>query len=272
MMKKQISFILAFCLVGLSTASCTQPKRNQGLTAQSFTQNLIEHTTDSYNKNIKDNRFISDLVDGSLPMTTFINYLVQDLVYLMNFYTSMMMLASQAPNDAIKALLEDQLKATMDEIGFEVDLMAEAAGDDADAAMANTPINTINNLYANHLLASAANDAYLVGLTALFPCYWDYTLLGQDLQDVVSTNPIYQQWIAHYQGTASSTQALLAAIKSEAHSIQDRSDASAIYQEALNAAAVSSFFDAAFFEAAYDVDQETNPTSDNLLGHAKYIR
>jgi thiaminase (transcriptional activator TenA) len=135
---------------------------------------------------------VRGIAAGDLDPTVFRRWLEQDYLFLLDYVRVFSRLAWQAPD----AHLGDLVDLAHETFHGELDLhrsLAAGFGADLDGAVAGPA----GAAYTSFLLDAAAD--YGVGLAALYPCMWGYSMLGQRLAaDGASGAHRYRPWIETY--------------------------------------------------------------------------
>ena len=140
--------------------------------------------------------FLSELVDGTLPLESFRYFLAQDYVYLGAFGRAVALALAKAPDDATVRRLGSRLQTPI-ERPLHVRLFAIAGLTLAEVEAAD-PAPT-NVAYMNHMLVSAALADPGTAAAALLPCPWTYNAIGERLAELgVPKHPVYAEWAAFY--------------------------------------------------------------------------
>lgn len=150
--------------------------------------------------------FLDALATGELPVQTFVNYILQDELYLNGYARAMSQLGVRAPNRedtrfwALAAgeavtVEEDMHGALLAEERF-APARSQLTGADGQPQPSPTTLG-----YTSYLIAQAATAAYPVGVAAVLPCFWVYAHMGKVLTervgDAMDTHP-YRAWIETY--------------------------------------------------------------------------
>ncbi|HVB13145.1 MAG TPA: TenA family protein [Candidatus Dormibacteraeota bacterium] len=145
---------------------------------------------------ISTHPFVKGIGDGSLPQAQFHFFLTQDQIFLDYYARSLCALAVRAA-DRNEALLFSQDAVTV----LESEQEAESRWLDGltmgGSAVPALPAPTTLG-YGNYLLASTLTAGRLEALTAVLPCYWVYSAVGQMLARRGSPSVLYQEWIGVY--------------------------------------------------------------------------
>ncbi|GEO68866.1 thiaminase II [Levilactobacillus acidifarinae] len=148
----------------------------------------------------KHHPFIQALQAGTLPLSTFRYYLIQDHYYLQEF-AKVHELAAQQTTDAAAAAqlragaqsLEDGEVANRQTFYHELNITP--------AEIAATPMAPTNYAYTSHLYRMLVTAGTPGAIAGLLPCYWLYAEIGAQLARSGSPVPIYQTWIDTYTAT-----------------------------------------------------------------------
>ncbi len=135
--------------------------------------------------------FLAALRDGSLPKESFVHYLTQDALYLVEFGRAMAMAGAQADGAGDLLFWVERARSA---ILVERELhAAHVAGD----AATMSPTCTAYTTFLRSLGTAGCYPALAAGL---LPCFWIYEDVGRRLlQDVgdLTTHP-YGDWIGTY--------------------------------------------------------------------------
>ena len=165
-----------------------------------FTARLWEAGEPWY-QHIVGHPFMVELVHGSLPLSRFSYYLVQDFHFLQVAARAFHVAASKAQNDAwILAFNQCSTDVLMLERslheGFFQELKLSIAG------VRGTPIAPTNEAYANSLLMVSNQETFPEALASLLPCFWLYRNLGQAVLSQNAGYPLFRRWAEFYGGEA----------------------------------------------------------------------
>ena len=159
-----------------------------------FTEHLWSHIRPLYDT-ILDHPFIRELAAGTLPVETFIFYMKQDVLYLVDFTRALSLAAARSSDvDAMKAFLEFASGAVVVERAlhetyfkqYDVTLDVEKAP----ACFA----------YTNYLLATSLLRSHAESIAALLPCFWIYREVGMHVYETTRPGNGYIDWINTYAG------------------------------------------------------------------------
>lgn len=141
--------------------------------------------------------FIQELTQGTLPLSTFRYYLIQDYFYLKNFCDLHGEIAAQSQVEAERnALLAGERTLNHGEVAIRQGMFKTLKIEKAEVNQLGIAPTCYN--YVNHMRAALAADGPEVGIAALLPCYWLYHAVGLHLQAHGSPVALYQQWIDNY--------------------------------------------------------------------------
>jgi thiaminase/transcriptional activator TenA len=163
-----------------------------------FTEELQEHAA-ALRERVFQHAFVTGIGDGTLPVAAFRYYMCQDYVFLIE-YSRVLALAVAKARDLevmsrFAALLHETLHTEMTlHRSFASQFGLRLADLEATEAAPTT------RAYTQHLLTVAYSDALPAIATAVLPCMWDYSDIGQRLaaQGAPPGQPLYGQWIQTY--------------------------------------------------------------------------
>jgi thiaminase/transcriptional activator TenA len=140
--------------------------------------------------------FVEGLRTGSLPRESFLHYLRQDYVFLINFARAWALAAAKAETLAeIQAASATVQALAHDEMPLHLQICARA-GIDA-AALEATEEAPANLAYTRYVLEAGYSGDFLDLMAALAPCVLGYGEIGARLAG--SGGP-YSEWIETYAG------------------------------------------------------------------------
>lgn len=161
-----------------------------------FTDQLHQAAKPVWQKSF-DHPFITEIADGTLPLDKFRFYLKQDRYYLEQFGDLHGAIADQISDPTIKQFLldgaaglhdgEDQIRHTMFK---ELNITPEE--------IKTTPIAPTAYGYVTHMDFQLEHAFPAAAVTALLPCYWLYSEIGNNLKNVQSPVTVYQQFLDSY--------------------------------------------------------------------------
>ncbi|KRM09436.1 thiaminase II [Paucilactobacillus suebicus] len=144
-----------------------------------------------------DHPFIKEIANGTLPLDKFKFYLMQDRYYLEQFGDLHGEIANQISDPDIKQFLLDGAAGLHDgETDIRHTMFQELHLTDED--IKTTPIAPTAYDYVTHMNFQLNNAFPAAAVTALLPCYWLYSEIGQRLANVKSPITVYQQFLDSY--------------------------------------------------------------------------
>lgn len=176
-------------------------------------------------RQIQENPFVQQLVDGSLPKQAFEFYLTQDALYLQQYARALAALATASTEHAAQVFwAQSSLNILTDEAELHRNWLATDHHE--------TTIGPVTNAYTDFLLATTLDSDRVVGAAAVLPCFWLYAQTGASLPSVASDHP-YAAWLKTYQGEGfiADTQTALEQVEQEfeAATPQKRAEAARAY-------------------------------------------
>ena len=143
--------------------------------------------------------FVQGMCDGSLPRTAFLNYLVQDYLFLIHFARAWALAVVKAGDlDEMRACSATVHTLLDHEMSLHVQTCADA-GIDIKAMLA-TPEAGANLAYTRYVLEAGFSGVFLDLLAALMPCVLGYGEIGARLADQAAPDTPYRDWIDSYAG------------------------------------------------------------------------
>ena len=143
--------------------------------------------------------FVQGMCDGSLPRTAFLNYLVQDYLFLIHFARAWALAVVKAGDlDEMRACSATVHTLLDHEMSLHVQTCADA-GIDIKAMLA-TPEAGANLAYTRYVLEAGFSGDFLDLLAALMPCVLGYGEIGARLADQAAPDTPYRDWIDSYAG------------------------------------------------------------------------
>ena len=143
--------------------------------------------------------FVNGLADGSLPQEAFLQYMVQDYVYLTHHARAWAL-------GVVKAESPEEMRlcaATVDslinrEFSLHIKTCAAQGIDETSLFNAKEELETV--AYTRYVLDSGLQGDFLDLILALAPCAFGYGEIGLRLQDSVYPGHPYENWINTYCG------------------------------------------------------------------------
>jgi len=192
--------------------------------------------------------FVRGIGDGRLPVESFTYWIRQDYLFLIEYCRLFGLAAARAPDFATIARFADLLQATA---GMEMDLhrgYAAQFGISTDELERESMAPTTRG-YTDFLLRVAATGDFAELASALLPCMWGFSEIGQRLaQQPRPADPRYAAWIEMYADPE------FAALAAWCRKLVDRlaEDAGPLSRERMGAAFItSSRYELAFWDSAY---------------------
>lgn len=143
--------------------------------------------------------FVRGMADGSLPRAAFLNYLVQDYLFLIQFSRAWALAVVKAGDlEEMRACAATVHTLLDHEMALHVQTCA-AAGIDT-AAMLATPEAVTNIAYTRYVLDAGLSGDFLDLLAALMPCVLGYGEIGLRLAIEAAPGTAYRDWIDTYAG------------------------------------------------------------------------
>ena len=143
--------------------------------------------------------FVQGMCDGSLPRTAFLNYLVQDYLFLIHFARAWALAVVKAGDLEEMRACSATVHTLLDhEMSLHVQTCADA-GIDIKAMLA-TPEAGANLAYTRYVLEAGFSGDFLDLLAALMPCVLGYGEIGARLADQAAPDTPSRDWIDSYAG------------------------------------------------------------------------
>ncbi len=160
-----------------------------------FTQE-IKQAAQAYWNSSFTHPFVQGIGEGTLPLSKFRHYVMQDAYYLKHFAKIQAKAASKADDFATIATLAEHATST-----YEAELSLHQSffkplGITAADLEAFEPAPTAY-AYVSHM-HHASEGTLGETIAAILPCYWLYYEVGQQLLTCTPEEKIYQQWIDTY--------------------------------------------------------------------------
>ncbi|MDQ0206105.1 thiaminase II [Alkalicoccobacillus murimartini] len=160
---------------------------------------FIRNEADSIWRKSFDHPFIRGIADGSLPLSRFKYYVMQDSYYLSHFARVQSLAAAKAVDPETTNRLAIHAQSSYE---AEMALHREFSGRLGITSKDKEQFKPAPTAYAytSHLYRAAYNGYTGDAIAALLPCYWLYYEIGEKLQGYAPTEPIYRDWIQAYGG------------------------------------------------------------------------
>ncbi|MFZ0219701.1 MAG: TenA family protein [Candidatus Aquirickettsiella sp.] len=140
--------------------------------------------------------FNQELTQGTLPIETFIFYLSQDALYLVDFSKALALTATRLPHDR------------QSELFIQFAINALKAERDLHTNILKKYVTTTTHkqspfcfMYTNYLLRMASTAPVEEAVASLLPCFWIYQQVGQRAFAKKIPNNPYQAWIDLYSSS-----------------------------------------------------------------------
>ena len=142
--------------------------------------------------------FVEGLKDGTLPRAAYLNYLVQDYVFLIHFSRAWALAVTKAETVDEMRFAARVLDALLnEEIALHVATCAAAGIDET--TLFSAPEAMQNIAYTRYVLDAGHSGDFLDLLAALMPCVMGYGEIGLRLAAAKYDTP-YADWISTYAG------------------------------------------------------------------------
>ncbi|MDP4170703.1 MAG: thiaminase II [Bacillota bacterium] len=165
----------------------------------SFTQTLYEKVSEIWGKT-HQHPFVLGMGKGDLPVESFIRYMKQDYVFLID-YSKLFAFGAVKAGDietmaAFAKLLDETLHGEMD-----LHRQYAARFGITDQQLEETKPTPINLAYTRYMLNVAQNGSLAELVSTLLPCMWSYWEIGKMLAADYpgsTEHPMYGEWIKMY--------------------------------------------------------------------------
>ena len=142
--------------------------------------------------------FVTELGSGTLPKSAFLNYLVQDYLFLIHFSRAWALAVTKADDVAEMRACAAMVNALVnDEISLHIRICAAAGIDEATLFSATE--ETANLAYTRYVLDAGHSGDFLDLMAALAPCVLGYGEIGARLV-AAGHDAAYADWIETYGG------------------------------------------------------------------------
>ncbi|MGO1285120.1 MAG: bifunctional hydroxymethylpyrimidine kinase/phosphomethylpyrimidine kinase [Brachybacterium sp.] len=141
-------------------------------------------------RQIAESDLVSQLVDGSLPASSFAFYLAQDSLYLRRYSRALAALSAASTDPAAQVFWAGGASSCLT---VESALHRGRLGEPEEIG-----ISPVTSAYTDFLLATTLGEERAVGVAAVLPCYWLYAQTGATLPSVPSDHP-YADWLDTYR-------------------------------------------------------------------------
>lgn len=162
-----------------------------------FTDELKQATQHSWELSL-NHPFVRGIADGTLPLSTFKNYIMQDIYYLKHYGKVHAFGAAHADDFSVAASLAEKAKNTAQ---AELTVHKEHADilNITDEEMENFKPAPTAYAYTSHLYRAALSGNLGEIVAAMLPCYWLYADIALKYQDAKPEEKIYANWLEMYR-------------------------------------------------------------------------
>ena len=147
-----------------------------------------------------NHEFLKQLSSNNLKEKSFLNYLVQDYLFLIQFSKAWSLALVKADNLREMKLCSNIVNGL---INFEMDLhikLCNAYGI-SKSNLETAKEENANIAYTRYVLERGYTGDFLDIITVLLPCVLGYAEIGKKLQKFKPANKMYRKWIGTYSGT-----------------------------------------------------------------------
>ncbi|MBB5325336.1 thiaminase/transcriptional activator TenA [Anoxybacillus tepidamans] len=141
--------------------------------------------------------FVQELGEGTLALSCFRYYVLQDSYYLSHFAKVQALGAAKASDLATTARMAHHAQNTYQAELALHEKFVKQLGITNEEKASFIPAPTAY-AYTSHLYRVAYEGHLGDIIAAILPCYWLYYEIGERLKDCKPKEPIYQEWIAAY--------------------------------------------------------------------------
>lgn len=147
--------------------------------------------------NYTHHAFVESLGDGSLPHAAFLQYLIQDYVYLVHFSRAWSLAVIKSETLEEMKICAGTVNALVNhEMPLHVKACAAAGIDEA--ALFTAPEAVENLAYTRYVMDAGLQGDFLDLMAALAPCVMGYGEIGLHLAASKAGDTPYADWIATY--------------------------------------------------------------------------
>jgi thiaminase (transcriptional activator TenA) len=140
--------------------------------------------------------FLTELVDGTLPLDSFRFYLEQDRLFLDDYARALAAGAARSHDDAELRWFAAALRYTTDvERVANGRLLERVIAEGAQDHGGSLELGPAGRGYVSFLLEVSFRRSPLELVVALLPCPWSYAEIGRSLADASVEQPIYRDWV-----------------------------------------------------------------------------
>ena len=190
--------------------------------------------------------FVVGLGNGSLPLAKFQFYMCQDYVFLIEYSRVLALATAKAPDLDTMGRFAQLLDATLNQEMALHRAFAAECGISA-KTLAATQAAPTTQAYTNHLVRVAALENLAAIVSAVLPCQWGYSEIGQALarQGKPSAPAFYGKWIDMYAAPE------FAELSTWLRAVLDRLAATADEKQLTHIFHTSARYEYLFWEMAY---------------------
>lgn len=159
---------------------------------------------DVYEK-ILNLEFVRELGDGTLSQERFLEYMVQDKLYLNDYARALALIAVRAPTaeDTSEWSQFSIHAATAETTIHDFYIKNFEVSDGMKSKLSGSVKSPSCELYTSFLLRHAALSSIEVAAAAVLPCFWIYDQVGRHHSEVLKSHPNkanhpYAKWIEMY--------------------------------------------------------------------------
>ncbi len=147
-----------------------------------------------------NHQFVKKLSNDSLDEKKFLNYLIQDYLFLIQFSKAWSLAIVKAENLEEMKLCANTVNGL---INFEMDLHIKLCKKYGitKKILENSEEDNKNIAYTRYVLESGYSGDFLDLITSLIPCVLGYGEIGKNLKKLPTKNSMYKTWIETYSGS-----------------------------------------------------------------------
>lgn len=216
-----------------------------------FSEQAWKNNSDIYQK-IINAPFNKELLRGSLCLSKFKEYIIQDYYYLIYFRKSLSILSSRTNNiddtitflNAAKYVIESEQE--LHKKFFKIFNIKNEY-------LSNEVISPICHHYSQFLINTSLIEPYPIAIAAILPCFRIYAEISTEiLNKVEKTNPYYI-WIENYSGQDFNKQVDL--IESLVDRVASLNNNNSIISDMYEKYRIASKLELMFWESAYNIEK-----------------
>lgn len=165
-----------------------------------FTDYLINESKDIF-EGYMNHQFIKEIGEGTLPKEKFLNYLIQDYIYLKDYAKVFCMGVIKADTmDEMKFFYKSIAGVLEAETDVHIEYMNKLGVDHKDAEHEEPNITTTS--YTSYMNMIALTKGIKEITMTLLPCTLSYSYIGKELEKRYNNleNNYYSEWIQMYAG------------------------------------------------------------------------